>query len=124
MLEAPITAHPENTQVVFGRHCLPWSEAERDKLRPLVGGRIETKTLIGMFPGRTLKAIKKQIARIRDEEGVKRYTARDGGREPISIMLDPEDPGHDDGEEFLWRRAANVSNAAFLRAIARAGMHA
>jgi len=90
-------------------------------LRTIAPRVCKRATLEKLFPGRSLKAVKKQLSKVREEMGCARSIA--GPRCAGPAVLDPNDEGIDDGEERAWRRRCKRSNDAYIAAMRRAGFH-
>lgn len=107
------------TKIVFGRHCLPWSEEELKTLRSLAPNRVCKRTLAKLFPERSDKACRKQLHLIREEMGLKRERppSLKGRAKKRVATLNPDDPGLSDFEHRRWCQKAETSNQRYLAAL-------
>ena len=90
-------------------------------LRTIAPRVCKRTTLEKLFPDRTVKAVKKQLSKVREEMGCARTVT--GARCAGPMTLDPDDEGFDDGEERAWRRRCKRSNDAYIAAMRRSGFH-
>ena len=114
---------PSDTQgkIVFGRECRKWTESELEALRAIAPRHVGRRMLLESVPGRTLKAAKKQLAKVRQDMGINRSPKTNNGvmndGTPRTVMLAPDDPGESCDEQRKWRDKAEKSNALMLAAL-------
>ena len=114
-------------KIVFGRVCVPWTPEELATMRSLASGVVTREKIIELFPRRTVRSVRDKMTRVRQSLGVsgKRFATgicadylTPKGRLPI---LDPSDPGTDDGEFFRRRMMATQANAMMLERLRACG---
>lgn len=100
----------------------PYTPAELALIEQLAHRRARRAEIEQLFPNRTLAAVKQQIVAARKRLGLNRSEPRGRyiRRKEAITMLDPTEPGEDDGWERAHRRAMTHAGNLFLEALAAA----
>lgn len=95
-----------------------WSIDEMRKIRELAHQTNHEGALLAVFPGRSIKAIRRKLSIERRRLGIQKLQRSGEAREREHFaMLAPDDPGCRDEEWGKWQRRARRGSEQYLAAL-------
>lgn len=123
--ETPNKRPPATSQekIVFGHVFKPWTDDEVEIVREIASQIVTPQMMAELFPDRTARSVKNILAKVRSRMGLARKFTRlpdTGGLMRLPI-LEPDDPGYDDGEYRRRCKIAEVADRAFVERLRACG---
>ncbi len=105
-----------NSAVRLGSQVRRYTQTELALLERFTDRRYSERELIELFPGRTVEAVKNKIASVRRGLG---SDENESAPDVSPTVLDPDDPGFDDGWWRKQRKSMAFCNSQFVAALQR-----